>query len=81
MDLKLFFRYLPKGFFTVGILDAKFEVTFTKMLLHVSAMEVCFGITFVFTNREFEEVLALDFSVTTYFIPPQVFFLRFFEFL
>lgn len=80
MDLELFSRYLPKGFFTVGILDAKFEAAFTKMLLHVSAMEVLFGITFVFTNKKFEEVLALDFSVTTYFIPSQV-FLRFFEFL
>ena len=55
MDLKLFSRYLPKGFFTVGILDAKFEAAFTKMLLHVSAMEVLFGIHLYLRTRNLKK--------------------------
>ena len=43
-------------------------------------MEDLFAIIFVSTNREFGDVLSLDFSVTTDFIASQV-FLRFFEFL
>ena len=79
MNLKFFFfRHLQKGFF--GILDARFEPTFTKKLLNVSVMEVLFAIISLSTNREFGNVLALDFSVTTDFMPSQD-FLRFFEFL
>ena len=40
----LFFMYLQEGFFAFGILDARFEPTFTKKLLNVSAMEVLFAI-------------------------------------
>ena len=29
---KIFFKYLPKGFFAFGILDARFESTFTKKI-------------------------------------------------
>ena len=76
----LLLRYLPKGFFAFGILDAKFEPTFTKKLLNVSAMEALFTIIFLCTNKEFGDVLALDFSVATDFIPSQV-LLRFYEFL
>ena len=81
MNLKFFFfRYLQKGFFAFGILDARFEPTFTKKLLNVSVMEALFAIISLSTNREFGNVLAWDFSVTTDFMPSQV-FLRFFEFL
>ena len=81
MNLKFFFfRYLQKGFFAFGILDARFEPTFRKKLLNVSAMEVSFAIILLSTNREFGDVLALYFSVTTDFMPSQV-FLRYFEFL
>ena len=31
-ELKIFFKYLPSGFFAFGILDARFESTFTKTL-------------------------------------------------
>ena len=80
MNLKPIFRYLSKGFFAFGISDTRFEPTFTKKLLNVAAMEVLFAMIFLSTTRELGDVLALDFSVTTDFIPPQV-FLRFFEFL
>ena len=43
-------------------------------------MEVLFAIIFLSTNSEFGEVLALDFSVTTDFIPSKA-FLRFLNFL
>ena len=72
MNLKLFFRYLLKGFF-----DARFEQTYTKRLLNVSVMEILFALIFVSANREFGDILPLDFSVTTDFIAWQV-FLRFF---
>ena len=64
-----FLRYLPKGFFAFGILNARFESTFTKKLLNVSAMEVLFAIIFLSTNTEFRDVLVLYFSVTTDFVP------------
>ena len=80
MNLKPIFRYLSKRFFAFGISDARFEPTFTKKLLNVAAMEVLFAMIFLSTTRELGDVLALDFSVTTDFIPPQV-FLRFSEFL
>ena len=44
----LSFRYLPKGFFAFGILDARFELTFTKKILNVSAMEVLFVIRILY---------------------------------
>ena len=75
-----FFRYLSKGFFAFGILDPRFEPTFTKKILNTWTMEVLCAIIFLFRNREFGDVLALDFSVKTDFVPSQV-FLRFFEFL
>ena len=53
----LFFRYLQKVFFAFGILDGRFEPTFTRKLLNVSAMEVLFAIILVSTNREFGYVL------------------------
>ena len=43
-------------------------------------MEVLFAIILLSTNREFGDVLALDFRVTTDFIPSQVFFLDFLNF-
>ena len=78
----LFFRSLPKGFFfAFGILDTRFEPTFIKISLNVSTMEVLFAIIILSTNRECGGVLVLDFSITTDFIPFQVFldFLNFFE--
>ena len=70
----LLLSYSPKEFFTFGILDARFEPTFTNKLLNVSAMEFLFTIIFLSTNREFGDNLVLDFSVTTGFIPSRVFF-------
>ena len=76
----LFVGTYRKCFFVFGVLDVRFEPTFTKKLLNVSAMEVLFAIIFLCSSRQFADVLALDFSVATDFIPSQV-FLRFFEFL
>ena len=45
-----------------------FEPTFTKKLLNVSGIQVLFVIIFLSMNREFGDVWALDFSVTTDFI-------------
>ena len=73
-----FIRYLQKGFFAFSILDARFEPTFTKKLLNVSAMEVLFTIIFISRNSEFGDLLTLDFSVKTDFIPSL--FYRFFYF-
>ena len=52
----LFFRYLPREFFALGILDASFEA------------KCLFAIIFLSRNMEFMDVLTLDFSVTTDFI-------------
>ena len=40
-----------------------------KKLLNVSAMEVLFAMMLLSMNREFGEVLDLDFSVTIDFMP------------
>ena len=55
--------------FIFGILDARFELTFTKKLSNVSMMEVIFVIIYLFKKREFGYVLLLDFSVASGFIP------------
>ena len=66
----LFWRFLPKRFLAFGLLDARFEPTFTKKLLNVWAMEVLVAIIFLFSNKEFGDVMALNVSITTDFVPP-----------
>ena len=72
MILKLLFYGTYQNFFAFGILDARFEPTFTNKLLNVSVMKVLFPIIFLSKNEEFRDVLVLDFSVATDFIPSQV---------
>ena len=68
-----FLGIYQKGILAFGVLDGRFEPTFNKKLWNVSVMEVLFVIIFLFMNREFGDILALDFSVTTNFLPSQVF--------
>ena len=60
--------------FCFGILDARFESTFTKKILNFSAIKVLLAIIFLSRHREFGDVLDFVFSVTTDFIPSQFFF-------
>lgn len=63
-NLDLFFRYFQVFCFWL------------ELTLNVSAIEVLFVIIFLFTNKEFEDILALDFSVKNHFVPFSI-FLRF----
>ena len=69
----LFLKYVLKGLFPFGILDARLEPTLTKKSSNISAMQLLFVITFPFTINKFEVALSLDFNVTTDLMPPQVF--------
>ena len=78
-NFKILFRYLPKIFLSFGILGARFEPAFTKNIKCLSdEIFICKNISIC--EQDIGDVLALDFSVTTDFIPSQL-FLRFFEFI
>ena len=70
----LFLKYILKGLFPFGIIDARLEPTLTKKSLNISAIQFLFVITLLFTINEFEVVLSLDFNVTIDLMPSQIFF-------
>ena len=49
----LFLKYVLKGLFPFGILEARFEPTLTKKSLNISPMQFLFVITFPFKINEF----------------------------
>ena len=72
-----FSKVLTKRVFRSWFFWCKVWTSIYKKLLNVWAMEVLFAIIFLSTNKEFGDVLVLDFSVITDFTPFQI-FLRFF---
>ena len=72
-----FSKVLTKRVFRSWFFRCKVWTSIYKKLLNVWAMEVLFAIIFLSTNKEFGDVLVLDFSVITDFTPFQI-FLRFF---
>ena len=65
----LFLKYVLKGFFPFGILDARFEPTLTKKLLNISAMQFLFAITFPFTPKnDFSGISAFNWFPFNWFM-------------
>lgn len=56
---------LTKNIFYFLYFRCKFSINIYKKILNVWAMELLFTITFLSTNKEFWNILASDFSVTT----------------
>ena len=67
-----------------GLTKNEFKTLFlsslSKKLLNVSTIEVLFAIIFLSWNKEFGDVLTVDFSLTTDFMPSKGFW-QYFEFL